>query len=386
MRAYHHIILIVTCFTVLCAGLLGTVFHWDFYAMEENRKLAPFPRATALDELPNAFEAYFNDHFGFRNTFIRRHRKLMRKIEKSNQVIFGNDRWLFFNDDTIIKDYLGQKIPDTENLERISAALQSRIDWLKEQNIDYLFLMVPNKITVYPEHLPDQLIRLRGRTNRECLLDYFDGRFDDNMLDLVPTMIRNKPQGILYYRTDTHWNGLGAYLAHVDFINTLRSRHPDVAESLTPDMLETESVAIHGDLARMSGVPEKYPMQDERFRYPDKASWTTNVLTNAVFLTKENLPLINEPPYTVHNPSGRYSVLVFHDSFMEGFQEFLPYYFADTTYIWRYSNPGLLQAAVELCRPDIVIEEVVERFLVDNRNGALLEEMNTEMESTAHGL
>ena len=237
-------------------------------------------------------------------------------------------------------------------------------------------MLVPNKISLHQEHLPNQLKELQGKSNRECLIETFDGRFDKNMLDLLPLLSHKKTGLDLYLKTDTHWNDLGAFFAHEAIIEILREQLPDLPKTITLGDLKIHMESINGDLARLSGAPKKHTLQSEKLSNPLNKSWTTSELTDAVFLTPEHIPLINKPPHTVHNPNGRYNVLIFHDSFTEGRQELLPNYFMNSTFIWRDSTPELLQAAVEACKPDIVIEQVVERFLVDDNDGAFLQPLN----------
>lgn len=298
MRTYHHLILVGAFVMLLFGCLLGSVFHWDFYETEENRQLASLPdvKQTAIADWPKAYETYFNDHFGVRNTFIRRHRKIMRKIEKSNQVIYGNDGWLFFNAEIIIKDYLGQKNPDQQKINRIETSLQSRINWLTQRNIQFLFVWAPNKITLYPEHLPEQLISLRGKTTRECLIEAFDDLFQTHMVDLIPTLTKAKQEGDLYLKNNTHWNDRGAHIAHKAIIESLRNRLPNLPETLNYEDLEIRVEPVKGDLSQMSGTPEKYVVLSEKLINPLRSGWITNALTNAVLLTPEHMPLDKKPP------------------------------------------------------------------------------------------
>jgi hypothetical protein len=379
MRKYHQIILIGAFLALLFACLIGTVFGWDFCELQENRKLAEFPafKSMPLDDWPSALEDYFNDNFGFRNTFIRRHNKLMRKLEKSKEVEFGKDGWLFLNFRSVMWDYLGRKQPDTGQLDRLATRLGSRIQWLKQLDIPYFLVIPPNKITVYPEYLPDPLPRMKGKTNRECFLEYFDGRFDDNLLNFAPILIAEKTNQVVYFKTDTHWNAQGAYISYSHLIDRINPLLPGLPDKIRYEDLNKEEVDHTGDLAIIAGLPDKYPMRSIATSNPEAANWTTTELTQAVFLKKEHMPLINKPPYTIHNPDGKYNALVFHDSFGGSWINLLPHHFKNTTFIFRYSTSELLQAAVENCKPDIVIEEVLERFFVEEtvKGGAFADEV-----------
>jgi len=67
--------LVVMFASALLAPLVGM---WlgigQLQASEEKRQLAPLPRITpdfrSWDTVPPAFTAYFNDHFGFRETLV----------------------------------------------------------------------------------------------------------------------------------------------------------------------------------------------------------------------------------------------------------------------------------------------------------------------------
>ncbi len=373
MYKYHQLLLAFIFFAFLAACLAGTVFKWDFYELQENRKLALAPdfKQLQIDDWPKAFEAYFDDHFGFRNTFIHRHGRLLKKLRKSDKVLYGKNDWLFFTNDNMIQDYIGRQQPDQEKLERIEGNLASRIEWLEQRGIDYLFVLTPNKVTIYPEYLPGQYQQLKGRTNREALLEHLNERFNKNLLDLLPLLTVAKSKGLLYYSTDTHWNQQGAYFGYIAIVDKLRESKPGIPENM---MLDTLNRPIKrswaGDLAVSTGTPEKY-MRCEMLTNPEAATWTKTELNHPTLLKEEHLPRTEKPPFTIHNPNGKYNVLVFHDSFSGFLKDFLPHNFKNTTFIWRYSSSELLKAAVNICQPDIVIEEVVERFVATEKNGTL---------------
>ena len=58
---------------------LATIFSWDYYDVQDFRGLAEKPdiKSVGLCGFPAQFESYLNDHFGFRNTLVRRYNKMM---------------------------------------------------------------------------------------------------------------------------------------------------------------------------------------------------------------------------------------------------------------------------------------------------------------------
>jgi hypothetical protein len=157
-----HWVISIWFILLITLPFLGSVFGWDFYPLQnENRKMAAFPdlKATTLDALPNKLEAYYNDHFGFRNTFIRRKQKLERKWFKRNtsRVLKGTSPgWYFYKLGNSISDYLGNEQFSEEELAIWTTTLETRKNYLSERGIPYVLFICPNKTMVYPEYLPDE--------------------------------------------------------------------------------------------------------------------------------------------------------------------------------------------------------------------------------------
>ena len=88
----------------------------------ENRTPAPPPKLAptwqALSEFPRAFEAYWNDRFGFRRTLNRAHflTSLLLGVSPSEKVIFGKSRWLFFEDELPWRKPGGRVAPTNDQL------------------------------------------------------------------------------------------------------------------------------------------------------------------------------------------------------------------------------------------------------------------------------
>ncbi len=382
--------MIITFATILLGGLLGTSFHWDLRKAErENRKLASFPEFNQLnlEEWPMAFETWFKDHFGFRNIFIRRYRKLMRDVGVEDyRVIYGRNEWLYLNADEIMKDFIGDLDPSEVDPKEKVRRLESRKKWLKKRGIPYLFVIAPNKASIYPEHLPSEIQKLKAKSNREAFMEQIQAQRIQYVLDLTSSLQKAKESGTIYLRTDTHWNPGGAYVGYTNIVDKMGKILDGELETLPPSSLTRSSSSFSGDLANMTVSPERYAMEIDNLTYRDKNQWGKNTIAEPEFLTKNNMPVDHKPPYTIHNPKGKYNAVIFHDSFALRLAEYLPYNFKNTTFIWKYSNLELLTLAVEHFNPTIVIEEVVERHLVDPKYGALLDDITLSEERTSHGL
>ncbi len=65
----------------------------------EKRRLTTLPNIDwrQITALPTALEAYYQDHFGFREQFVRAHHSILHKCMgvPSERVVIGKDGWLF---------------------------------------------------------------------------------------------------------------------------------------------------------------------------------------------------------------------------------------------------------------------------------------------------
>ena len=218
-KSTHRItdwIIITSFLFIIGIILLGTIFSWDFYGVQENRILAKKPvfSISNLPQVRTQFEVYLNDHFGFRNTLIRRYNKLMQQYlgRKPQKVLLGGEKWLFLNED--ISDYLGYGDTTKEDLERWRLVLEGRHAWLAEKGICYIFVVAPNKEIIYSEYLPKEIGMSKGETRLEKLIKYMKENSDVQILDLRPALLEAKKQQQVYFSTDTHWNGYGAFLGY----------------------------------------------------------------------------------------------------------------------------------------------------------------------------
>ena len=78
-------------------------------SLTEKRKLAPLPALgwDSWSNFPQAFEAYYNDHFGLREQLLQGYNYYqfsLLNISSSNRVIVGKNGWLFQNGGDHVKD------------------------------------------------------------------------------------------------------------------------------------------------------------------------------------------------------------------------------------------------------------------------------------------
>jgi hypothetical protein len=364
--------LIAAFFLLLWLPTADTFLHLDpTPAANENRAPARFPEFRpglgGAREFLTGLESYYSDHFGFRNRLVRWEQHWKWQIFRDARVaqaISGRDGWLYFSGGLMIDDVMGNRPFSEGELEAWRQLLVARRDWLAKQGIRYLFVIAPDKHSIYPEHLPEWLARsARPHRRLEQFVDWMKTRSDVPVLDLRGALLAEKARARVYLRTDTHWNDRGAFAAYRSIIASLNAS----GMALKPlDSAAFRASAVDlpaGDLARMLGRESSMPETGEILleSLPPLVALRPRTDTD---LRKKWIPG-TEPLITEH-PSAAGRVVVFRDSFAIALMKFLGYNFNRAVYVWQQNWD---RAIIEREKPDVVIDEMLERFVI-TRNPA----------------
>ena len=207
----------IAAFLAVC--LLPTAALLCGYKAEnrENRPLAgslPFGAGWAEPFLPADFDAYFEDHFGFREEMVTAFHSLTMALfgdTLNEKVIVGKNDMLFYSE--TLDDYLGRNLLSDGEIARIAACLRIEQEYCKAQGMSFTFAIAPNKNTVYPENMPARLIPTGEPGNRERLYAAL-AEAGVPTVDFASLLLSRKGEGQLYHDRDTHWNERGALIAY----------------------------------------------------------------------------------------------------------------------------------------------------------------------------
>lgn len=182
----------------------------------------------------------------------------------SEDVILGKDGWLYYK--TTLDDYQGQNLLTDRQIWSAAHCLKLIQQTAQARGIRFLFTVVPNKNTLYPEQMPARYLRSTEPGNLEHLAQALDDACV-SYLDLLGVL--RAEDAVLYQKTDSHWNNLGAALAHDALTRALGA---DAEKSYLPQQF-TARADHEGDLYRMlypagsSMDVQYYPEREWRFTY-----------------------------------------------------------------------------------------------------------------------
>jgi hypothetical protein len=329
----------------------------------ENRMLTPKPEFNihSLDTFPKEFEKYFNDNFKFRDQFLKFNNYAKVKIlnlSPNPLVVIGKNDWLFYTGDKApesMEDYQGLVRFTDDELKMIKNNLEQRKKWLSKKGITYLFCIAPNKQTIYPEYLPSNMKKLNSETRTDQLINYLNQYSDVEIIDLRKVLLENKTvDNMLYYKTDTHWNEYGAYIGYQEIMRKISDFYPNLEPLAFSNFMINSSVGSGGDIANMLAMKSQY--KDNYIHLVPKVKTVANDLK----VDKSIYPNPDQLVTKQTDISNLPNLLMFRDSFSTSLVPFLSEHFNKSIYIWDHKFNAKI---IEQDKPNIVIEETVERLL-----------------------
>lgn len=324
---------------------------------QENRMLAQFPSLYVNGQINKSygtgFEKWFNDRFFGRDFFIGLYNKVILffndKID-NEKVFQGKDGWLFYKKGGSIDNFQNAVLFKDKDLQNIATQLQNIYAWCEKHNKKFYFIIAPDKNKIYGEYFPDmKKKRPDSQSRARQLLQYLGKHTDVKALYLYEVLMNNKNKGLLYYKNDTHWNELGAYLGYQEIMKMVKDDFPDVSVFQADAYKEIKH--IKGDLTRM--YPEELQIEDNTsYDIP----WINNMAQCNGIISNPIKPIL------CTSSNSDLKILVFRDSFTEGLIPYFGKSFGKTQYIEKLEvnneDKKLMQEA------DIVFLIMVERNIV----------------------
>lgn len=366
LRVRSDTILVIVFLIAICLPAADVLLDLDPTRLSEKRRLAPPPPVRLSQPLEvsytAAFESWWNDSFGFRRSLVVGYSRalLALGVSPTPSVILGRSGWLFFAGDEALASYRAVQ-PFTEaELAAWQHRIETRRDWLAERGIHYLVVIAPNKETIYPEFMPGHLNRVRPVTRLDQLVTYLRSHSSVAIVDPRDVLRAAKAEGIVYLRTDTHWNDVGAWLLHREILMGLRQWYPQLEPTPAAAFVPNIRTGWSGDLATMLGLDgrlsedklELAPRNGRAARGADPGPRPEDPQRNLSAAERGTASL----PRAV----------MFHDSFGLSLQPFVAESFSRIVFSsgptnWRRNFDAAL---VERERPAVVIQEIAERFAV----------------------
>lgn len=288
------------------------------------------------------------------------------------QVIIGKDDWLYLGNDhanTVTAARSGFDASYIRTALNKKRKLDAWGDFFKSKGVqDFKVLVGPNKSSIYPEFLPD----------------WFEVS-ENNKVDVLNSITKKQhyiyPRSVLlqakalenahdlYYKTDTHWNRWGAWIAFDDFMRKIQKDNPEINYDLQAVL--RDPVAINGiDLSGFLRLTLELKDQQQILEFlPDTPVKTTC----HVFYTHEHVECAHNPEIvsqpepllvTAVGAQNNKKVLWIRDSFGTALSPYMSRVFSNTVQVhYDHLNQEKLVKLVDEFKPDYVFVTIVERSI-----------------------
>jgi hypothetical protein len=356
-------------FCVLLALPLATrIAGWDNQVQRleqhEPARLPPLPRnGAALHAWPQAFDRWLLDGAGLRNAMVFADsaiRVYVLRQSTNDAVVLGREGWLFHAGDRTFEQLRGEDRFTPAQLDRWIDRMEQRRAWLAERGIALLLVVVPNKERVYAELLPATHAQVGPVSRMTQLTERVRERGSPlQVLDLTDILVAAKREMQVFAKNDTHWSGAGGFRAYQAIMRRLQPMLPTLQPLEVGAMKPVAFTypAYQLDLLRMLGLGWHGP--SETLDYPlfrEEPPWS---------MQRKDVVVDGVPQVRLSSSrSGAPSSLWLRDSFSDTIAVYLNATFGSAV-LMPHRGMRFDAHLIEAERPDVVVYEVVERFLVD---------------------
>ena len=310
-----------------------------------------------IQNIPSELNTYFTDQAFLKSYLFNLYTrfKLAVRDSPSADVTLGKDGW-FFLGSPISKKYANLinysskilPIPGPSNYLQNKSELKSS---LNSKGIDYLYIVAPDKSSIYPEYLPDQYHQFNLR--RQSLSASISAQFADELglsfLNLKEDLLKSKvgSDKPLYY-LGTH-RPQRCKISEVAIAERLKliTNHSSLNVKQVDVTINNKKSYI-GDLAKFAGAT--HLSEDVLYAKPNNS---LSVKCHEGKLGNRSLDCAGG--------AEAMRILLVRDSFSGSLIPFMSQRYKNIPAAWEYPSNARILDLIQETNPDIVIEQVVER-------------------------
>jgi alginate O-acetyltransferase complex protein AlgJ len=347
-------IFIVFFFGFICFPWINKIIPIVKQALSsENRALAKFPMVDTckLDKIPLYLENYMTDRLSTRNSWIRFYNRLnvfvFRSSPASLKAFVGKNNWLYSSGEDL-KTFVGTELFKENELLEFKNEMLRREKIIGSYNAKLLIVIVPNKVNIYPEFMPDHIVKSARYGYGEQLLEYLKTN-GLPVVDLYTELKQKKGNGDIYFKTDNHWNDLGAFNATNAILKHMQLELLD-----TIDYPVKRSKQKGGDIAKILNIENE--IGDMNYSPTPKTGFKWALDTAKKYPVTKDFPFPKEFELHYHqNDTTLPDVLLIRDSFGKSLIPYLAERCHNCVAIWDKWQYGLNEAIIKDSKPDLVI-------------------------------
>lgn len=305
-------------------------------------------------------DGYIRDRFAFRIYFLRMystiHTFLFHESYNGN-VLIGKDGWLFINKAEDAEKVTGLYRYDEEYLDAKKKIFFQRADWLSLHHIPYYLVVAPRKHRIYFDKMPAPFNAYKEDHAIADFLQELDKHPNITVINLEHTF-KKKRYLHIYYKTDTHWNPLGAYIGYEETLKQLRQDSFLEDDPIPFDHAVYDiSQDADGDINGILQSPGIFQRKLWKFKYLKESKSVPQDAKPEYIKSSELGPAIY-----LKNDDKKVKVMLHRDSYGVDYIPFFIEHFSETLALWTKSfHP---QQVLDY-QPDIYVQLAFERVFFE---------------------
>jgi alginate O-acetyltransferase complex protein AlgJ len=289
--------------------------------------------------------------------------RLMVTGGTGEQVRAGKDGWLFLTDEIRFES------GGTDQMRTRVELLATVSSLLDQQGVKLVVLLVPDKARIHS----DRLYSGRYPTSHESRYQQAIDQLLEKKVTVIDilTPLRNQATSAeVYYRTDTHWNQLGAKIAAQTTATAIKQMNIPLQQVVFESRESSAPIERAGDLIRMIGLESAPPLLRPRNDY-EAAVTTTQTSTD------QASSLFGDTAIDIALTGTSYSLRGnFHGFLQEALSTKILNGAKDGGGLLQATKQYLTDEAFKTSKPKVLIWEIPERFLqakIDGEYDALVQ-------------
>lgn len=351
----------------------------------ENRIVTPYTRLESfhshdLKKFFKNIDLYISDRLIKKDEIVQKINKYLTNPKyflnfDISKGVKGTSGFLFLGNNwnkVIDRHFNKQYDFSDKSFQKLSGFHERLSKVVEKQGGKYFVFLGPDKHVVYCENFPNWLMNQSCDKATSVTNNIKDrmGALDINVVYPAKELTKEKEK-IVYYKTDTHWNLLGAKIGFDSLIKEIINqsnlfKDSKFQENENFSLRKTSSDKI-GDLGPIIGLGKNFKVDDVEYEIisPIKVLFSEE----GGQPTEHGIPQIlvkgGKPGWNAYmkneNAPNKLKVLIICDSFMIAMSRYFNLNFSDVHYLSRHTAMGEIEAQIKKIKPDLVVYETVER-------------------------
>lgn len=265
IKKINNLILAICFCLIICLPPADNFFGFtkkiNVYETDESTSFPVFSKIKNFKDYFGKINTFYNKNFGMRKLLIKSNAIFKITIfnaPPNKQIILGKNEWIFKDYDKPFALEFNKK--QLNNIEKI---LEKTSDWAVKNNVLYVFAIFPSKNTVYGEYLPYRLPERKQSIRTIQLSELAKNKKNLLFVDPYNDLIESKREGLVYYKTDFHWNNFGAFVAGQKILSEINKFYPNVKQNNLDDYnIFLEDKNYMNTLATMTSIPDYFNKEE----------------------------------------------------------------------------------------------------------------------------